>query len=146
MAKMPPSVCSFRLGSLWLGVDVQRVREVVVAQGRTRLPLAPPAVRGLMNLRGEIVTLIDLRERLGLHHPGADEVTDESVHMVVMADGVSVSLLVDEVGEVMDVGSATVPVPDTLRGRLRDFLVGVRELPDRLLLILDLDATLDVPV
>lgn len=58
--------CTFHLDSLFLGIEVLRVQEVIRAQPMTHVPLAPPAVKGLINLRGQIVTAIDLRDRFGL--------------------------------------------------------------------------------
>ncbi|HTU90363.1 MAG TPA: chemotaxis protein CheW [Gemmataceae bacterium] len=134
--------CTFFLDGLRFGVDVQKVQEVVPYQEMTRVPLAPPTVRGLLNLRGQIVTGIDLRRRLEL-----EERPEGSLPMNVVLRGEDspVSFLVDEIGEVIDVSAADCePPPDTLRGRAREVIQGVYALPDELLLILDTAKTLDL--
>ena len=87
--------CTFFLDGLRFGVDVQKVQEVVPYQEMTRVPLAPPAVRGLLNLRGQIVTGIDLRHRLDLP-PRADDRLP--VNVVLRGEDSPVSFLVDEIG------------------------------------------------
>jgi purine-binding chemotaxis protein CheW len=128
-------LCTFHVDGHLYGVDVTGVQEVIRGQDVTRAPLAPRAVRGLINLRGEIVTAIDLRRRL--HLP--DRATDGPATSVVLrtAEGV-VSLLVDEVGDVVEVsGDAFEPPPPTLDGVARDLIRGAYKLRDRLLLVLD---------
>src|SRR5262249_1717531 len=95
-------LCTFFLDGLRFGVDVQKVQEVVPYQEMTRVPLAPPTVRGLLNLRGQIVTGIDLRRRLEL-----PERPTEGLPMNVVLRGADspVSFLVDEIGEVIDVAA-----------------------------------------
>src|SRR3954469_16736206 len=92
--------CTFYLGAHSFGLDVLKVQEIIRYQEMTRVPLAPPVVRGLINLRGQIVTAIDLRRRLELHDRPADQFP---VNVVVYTDDGAVSLLVDEIGDVMDV-------------------------------------------
>jgi purine-binding chemotaxis protein CheW len=134
--------CTFHLGGHYLGVEVVRVQEVVRHQEMTRVPLAPPAVRGLINLRGQIVTAIDLRRRLDL--PDRPD-TDRPVNVVVQTDDGAVSLLVDEIGDVLHVpGAAFEGPPDTLRGPARELIRGAYKLDGRLLLVLDTDRLLDV--
>src|SRR3954454_16474957 len=90
--------CTFTVDGHYFGVDVLRVQEVIRAQPMTRVPLAPPVVRGLINLRGQIVTAIDLRRRLGMPDRAADR---PPVNVVVRTDDGAVSLLVDEIGDVI---------------------------------------------
>jgi purine-binding chemotaxis protein CheW len=132
-------VCTFLLGSLLLGIDVQQVQEVLRSQPMTRVPLAPRAVRGLLNLRGQIVTAIDLRERLGL--PSGDG--GGTMNVVVRSEEGAVSLLVDEIGDVLETDAALYEAPPgTLEGPARDLVRSVYKLPDRLLLILETERTL----
>lgn len=134
--------CTFFLDGLRFGVDVQKVQEVVPYQEMTRVPLAPPAVRGLLNLRGQIVTGIDLRRRLELPERPAECLP---MNVVLRGEDSPVSFLVDEIGEVMEVSSdACQPPPDTLRGQARELIQGVYPLPDELLLVLDTAKTLDL--
>ena len=95
-----PRFCTFHLGELYLGIPVTRVQEVIRYQERTRVPLVSAVVHGLINLRGEIVTTIDLRHRLELE-PRAEG--QEPINVVVRSDDGVVSLLVDEISDVFEV-------------------------------------------
>jgi purine-binding chemotaxis protein CheW len=111
------------------------VQEVMRTLEMTPVPLAPHAVRGLINLRGQIVTAIDLRRRLGLPERAADQ---EPMNVVMRTDDGAVSLLVDEIGDVIEVNEdAFEPPPDTLQGDARALIKGVYKLNGQLLLILD---------
>jgi purine-binding chemotaxis protein CheW len=132
--------CTFYLGDLFLGIEVLQVQEVIRAQAMTRVPLAARAVRGLINLRGQIVTAIDLRERLGLPPLEAGR---EPMNVVVRTDEGAVSLLVDEIGDVMETEEATYEVPpETIDPAARELIHGVYKLADRLLLVLDTEKAL----
>ena len=133
--------CTFHLGELFLGIEVLEVQEVIRAQTMTRVPLAPRAVRGLINLRGQIVTAIDLRERLGLP-PRSDG--RDPMHVVVQTEEGAVSLLVDEIGDVLDTDEQHCEAPPTLAPSARELIRGVYQLPERLLLILDTDRVLEI--
>lgn len=134
--------CSFFLDGLRFGVDVQEVQEVVPFQEMTRVPLAPPTVRGLLNLRGMIVTGIDLRRRLELPAAPAGGLP---MNVVIRGEDSLVSLLVDDIGEVIEVpADACEPPPETLPGRIRELIAGVYPLADELLLVLDTARTLDL--
>jgi purine-binding chemotaxis protein CheW len=127
--------CTFLLDGQHYGIDVREVQEVVRYQEMTRVPLAPAVVRGLINLRGQIVTAIDLRRRLDLPDRPADR---PPVNVVVATDDGAVSLLVDEIGDVLPVSEqAFERPPETLRGAARDLIRGAYKLDDRLLLVLD---------
>lgn len=127
--------CTFFLGDHYLGVDVLRVQEIIRHQPMTRVPLASPVVRGLINLRGQIVTALDLRRRLALPDRPGDRLP---VNVVLQTDDGAVSLLVDEIGDVLEVPeSAFERPPETLRGPARDLIRGAYKLNGRLLLILD---------
>jgi purine-binding chemotaxis protein CheW len=134
--------CSFFLDGLRFGVDVQKVQEVVPYQEMTRVPLAPPTVQGLLNLRGQIVTGIDLRRRLELTERPAGSLP---MNVVLRGEDSPVSFLVDDIGEVIEVAAdACERPPETLRGRVRELIEAVYPLPDELLLILDTVKTLDL--
>jgi purine-binding chemotaxis protein CheW len=101
------------------------------------VPLAPSDVRGLINLRGQIVTAVDLRRRLELPDRAAG---DLPVNVVVRTEDGAVSLLVDEIGDVLEVpAEAFERPPETLRGTARELIRGTYKLDGRLLLILDID-------
>lgn len=120
------------------------MQEVIRHQTMTRVPLSPAAVAGLINLRGQIVTAIDLRRRLGLKDrpPGT-----LPMNVVVRAEEGAVSLLVDEIGDVVEVSeNAFEAPPDTLHGEARRLVEGVYKLPERLLHVLALAPALAVGV
>jgi purine-binding chemotaxis protein CheW len=130
-------LCTFSLDSLLFGVEVVNVQEVIRYQEMTKIPLASAMVRGLINLRGQIVTAIDMRARLGL-----PALSDEHQPMNVVLrtnDGV-VSLLVDEIGDVLELdGREFERPPETLSGVFREVVLGVYKLEARLLLLLDVE-------
>jgi len=130
-----PEVCTFEVAGHLFGINAVEVQEIMQAQRITRVPLAPAGVAGLLNVRGELVTAIDLRSRLGFPARAADE---SSMNIVLRtADGV-VSFLVDGVGEVVKIAEAACePVPPTLRGPARALTDGVVKLSGRLLLRLN---------
>jgi purine-binding chemotaxis protein CheW len=135
--------CTFYLGEQCFGLDVLKVQEIVIHQATTRVPLAHPMIRGLINLRGQIVTAIDLRCRLELPPRAADL---EPVNIVVQTDDGAVSLLVDEIGDVLEVTAEQFErPPETLQGVARDLIRGAYKLPDRLLVILDTDLVVSLP-
>ena len=127
--------CTFQVDQLYLGVDVLQVQEVLKAQQMTPVPLADDTVRGLMNLRGQIVTAFDLRRRLGV----ADRSDGiPAMHVVVRTPEGPVSLLVDEIGDVLEIDSDKFePVPETLQGMPRELIRGAYKLDGRLLMVLD---------
>ena len=132
--------CTFFVDGLYFGLDVLRVQEIIRLQQMTRVPLAPREVRGLINLRGQIVTAIDLRHRLGLSDRPLDQTP---VNVVVRTQDGAVSLLVDEIGDVLDVGENLFePSPETLHRSARELVRGAYKLENRLMLLLDLDRVL----
>ncbi len=134
-------LCTFKLNGYDFGVEVSKVQEVLKRLPTTRVPLAPGAVAGLVNLRGEIVTAIDLRLRFGYpdRAPGA-----AAMNVVVRtAEGVF-SFVVDAVGDFVDAAEADFePPPDTVSGDARRLIRGAYKLKDRLLLALDAEAAAD---
>lgn len=127
--------CTFFLDGLCFGVPVRDVQEVLRYQEMTPAPLASDVVSGLINLRGEIVTAINLRRRLEM---GPLPDGEQPMNVVVRAEGEVVSLLVDEIGDVLDVDpDAFEEPPETVEGVARELIHGVFKLEDRLLLVLD---------
>jgi len=128
-------LCTFVLEDLLFGIDVKHVQEVIRYQEMTAVPLAPSIIRGLINLRGQIVTAIDMRARFGLGSRKDDELPMNVV--VRTADGV-VSMLVDEIGDVLEVEERSFErTPETLAARFREHVRGVYKLEGQLLLLLD---------
>lgn len=128
---------TFYLGREYLGVDVLRVQEVLRKQVMTPIPQAPDDIAGLINLRGQIVTAIDLRRRLGM--PCLEEGL-ESMNVIVRGDEGPVSLLVDDIGDVVEVPVDSLEArPETMAGSAAAFLRGIHKLPQSLLAVLDVD-------
>jgi purine-binding chemotaxis protein CheW len=129
--------CTFFLKKHFFGVPVQQVQEVIRYQEMTRVPLVPDIVRGLINLRGQIVTAIDLRRCLDMPERAPGELP---MNVVVRTAEGAVSLLVDEIGDVIEVKPETFePPPETLQGPARSMVRGVYKLNGRLLLALDME-------
>jgi purine-binding chemotaxis protein CheW len=134
--------CTFHVDGHYFGLDVLKVQEIIRYQDMTRVPLAPPVVRGLINLRGQIVTAIDLRRRLALSDRPADQLP---LNVVVQTDDGAVSLLVDEIGDVLEVSEQLFErPPETLTPAARELIRGAYKLQDRLLLILDPERAVSV--
>jgi purine-binding chemotaxis protein CheW len=135
-------LCTFSLAGFHFGLEVEEVQEVLRFQEMTRVPLAAREVEGLINLRGQIVTAIDLRRRLGMPPLPADQLP---MNVVVRTDDGAVSLLVDQIGDVVEVDDdAFEAPPETLTGLPREVTRGVYKLNRRLLLILDIARILSV--
>jgi purine-binding chemotaxis protein CheW len=132
---------SCRVGHLLVGVDVDAVQEVTAGGELTPVPLAPPVVSGLLNLRGQIVTAIDLRRSLQL----ADRpVGQPAINLILRAEGGSVGLVVDSVGDVLDVRQDDFEEPPgTVSGHLRDLITGVYKLDRGLLLVLNTERVME---
>ena len=132
---------TFHVGKYLFGVDVSLVQEVVRLQSITPVPLAAPEIAGLINLRGEVLTAIDLRVRMGMPKAESDR---DPVNVVIRVDNEPVSLLVDEIGGVLEVSQVPFEqTPATVDDRVRDLLLGAYTLPDRLLLALNARQVLD---
>ncbi|HKT47150.1 MAG TPA: chemotaxis protein CheW [Candidatus Acidoferrales bacterium] len=133
-------LCTFYAGGGYFGIPVERVQEVVKPQPLTPVPLAPKVVRGLINLRGQILTAVDLGYRLGLRDLGDPT---KLMNVVVRTDESPISFLVDEIGDVLDVDEhAFENPPETLQGEMRDLIEGAYKLEGRLLLSLNTARTL----
>jgi len=134
---MSTRLVTFTLEDRSYGISVNAVQEVLRGLPRTRIPLAPSALSGLINLRGQVLTAIDLRDQLGLPSRPADL---EPMLVVIRVSGEPVALLVDSIGSVVDVAADQFePPPDTLSGQSRQLILGAYKLSDRLLLALDVD-------
>lgn len=140
----PDGYVSFRVAGQWLGIPVVLVQEVLNAQAISPIPHAPREVAGFLNLRGQIVTAVDLRVRLGL---AAREEGEGFMNVVVRDHGELFSLLVDEVGDVVEVGSDHLgPTPATLDEHWRECCEGVIKLKSGLLVVLNVAALLQIDV
>lgn len=123
------------VGDLCFGVELAQVQEVTYGSALTRLPLASSRVSGLLNLRGQIIAVTDLRRCLDLDERPAGDVP---VHLILQMEDGHISLLVDRVGDVVDVDERDFELPpETMRGRARELIRGAYKLDDGLLLALD---------
>ena len=160
-ARRTQQLCTFRLAGLYFGVPANTVQEMIRTSSHTRVPLVSPVIHGLVNLRGEIVTTIDLRHRLGFppadrgQHIDDDDNTAGSdssdsgpivaTNVVIRTGDTAVSLVVDAIGDVITVDNASFEaVPTTLNEQCRAVVDGIYQLDDELLLTIDLDRLLDV--
>ncbi len=131
---------SFKLGDEEFGVDIMQVQEIIRMQNITSVPNAPDFVEGVINLRGRVIPIIDLRKRFGLEQKAHDKSTRI---IVVKVDEITVGLVVDEVSEVLRIPKETVePPPPIVAGVESEYISGVGKLEDRLLILLDLSKTL----
>lgn len=131
---------TFYLDREEFGVPIERVREVVRVPDITRVPEAPPHIRGVVNLRGRILPVVELRTRLGL---APLEVTARSRLVVADSRGRRLGMLVDRSGQVLKVPeSAVIPPPPDAVSAHTDYVTGVARLETRLIILLDLDRAL----
>ena len=130
------------IGDHMFGLPIFRVQDVFVPVGLTRVPLAPPEVAGILNLRGRVVTAIDMRSRLDF---GEREAGKPVMAIGIEFKGESYGLLVDAVGEVMQLhNSACEAKPTNLDPRLSRVAAGIYRLEGQLMVVLDVDRVLDI--
>lgn len=135
---------TFLVADPFFGVDVHSVQEVLRAQQMSRVPKTPEVSEGLIHLRGEIVTAIDMRRRLKLP---PREIDQPRANVVIRTDDGAVSLLVDEIGDVLDVDAATYErPPQNFDAVVQDLIRDVCKLKDWLLLVLDPERSVDLSV
>jgi purine-binding chemotaxis protein CheW len=142
-------LCTFWLNDIYFGINVQHVQEVIRPQVMTRVPLASPDVCGLINLRGQIITVIDLQKRLDIDIE--EDLSDSQLkqesgfNIVVCFDNEIVSLLVDDVGDVLEFSENTFQLPPaTLKGKMRQVLAGAYPLTAGFLLVVDIEKILNI--
>lgn len=134
--------CTFFLDGHYFGVEVEKVQEVRHHSEMTRVPLTASVIEGLLNLRGQIVSAIDLRKRLELRERPAGE---RPKNVVVQTDDGVVSLLVDDIGDVIEVNEDSFEgPPEMLKGVARELVRGVHKLDGALLLVLDTEKAVNV--
>ena len=135
---------TFFVADLFFGVDVLHVQEVLRFQAMTPVPKAQWAVEGLINLRGQIVTAIDMRRRLGMPPRAGNK---SPMNIVIRTSDGAVSLLVDEIGDVLEMDAGTYEqTPENLDPAARELIHGVYKLKDKLLLVLDANLAVQTAV
>ena len=134
--------CTFTLGTLHIGLPVEQVQEILRPQDVTTVPLVDPVVHGLINLRGQIVTAIDLRVRLQL--PPREE-GEGCMNVVINHLDEPISLLVDLIGDVVEVSEDNFELPpESLSGPARELVLGAYKLDNKLLLVLDIERAISL--
>src|SRR5438132_7750146 len=130
----------FQLGAELYGVEISRVHEIIRLQAVTRVPRTPTFVEGVINLRGKVIPVVDLRRRFGL--PTAEHTRASRIVVVEIGDQV-VGIIVDGVSEVLRVSSGTIEPPSpVVAGVDSEYIHGIAKLPERLVILLDLDRVL----
>ena len=131
---------TFSIGDEEFGVDILKVQEIIRTMEITKVPKAPDFVEGVINLRGKVIPIIDLRKRFGM----ATRVHDKDTRIIVIEiNNMIVGFVVDSVSEVLRISADTVePPPPVVAGVESEYIKGVGKLADRLLIMLDLDRLL----
>ena len=130
----------FDLSTESYGVDIGAVREIIRLQEITRVPRTPEFVEGVINLRGGVIPVIDLRKRFAL--PVADETSDNRI-VVVDISGQNIGVVVDAVTEVLRISSDSIEPPSSvITTSESEYLLGIAKLDDRLIILLDLNQVL----
>lgn len=131
---------TFSIGEEEFGVNILKVQEINRTMEITKVPRSPEFVEGVINLRGKVIPIIDLRRRFGLVHKAEDK---DTRIIVIEINSVIVGFVVDAVSEVLRIPASTVePPPPVVAGVESDYISGVGQLKDRLLIMLDLDRLL----
>ncbi|MEN6462945.1 MAG: chemotaxis protein CheW [Syntrophomonas sp.] len=123
------------------GIPITQVQEIIPMASPTRLPQAPDFVEGIINLRGRIIPIIDLKKRFGM---GSSGITSETRSVVVEVEKSTVGIIVDEVSEVLRLPNSSIEAPPAVLGGITaEYLTGVGKLEDRLLILLDMNKILN---
>lgn len=143
---MAQQICTFYLNSTYFGIPIQEVQEIVRHQTPTRVPLAETDVCGLINLRGQIITVIDLKRRLDMPAETTERLADDAQYNVVINAGDDlVSLQIDRLDDILELSEDEFePPPATLQGTLRQFLQGAYKLASGFLLVLNSAKILEI--
>ena len=127
----------FRMGKEYYGLSISLVREIIKPLPITRFPKSPDYVEGVIDLRGKILPIVNLRKMFGLP---AVEITEETRFVDLQLDGLDVGIVVDQVSEVMHIPTSLIePAPPIVAGVEGKFLNGIARLQDKLILLLNLD-------
>ena len=134
--------CTFQLDDMLFGIDVLNVQEIILPQEMTEVPLAPSVISGLINLRGQVVTAINLGKWLGIE---SEEAGQRSMNVVICTDDEVVSFLVDSIGDVVEPNESSFePPPQTLEDGIQQLINGVYKLDSQLLLVMDVARTVEL--
>lgn len=142
-------ICTFFLSGIYCGIEIEEIQEIVRQQPLTRIPLAPPDICGLMNLRGQVMPVVNLPCRLGLRSAVSDREEETIYNIIVRTVEDVVSFTVDAIEDIVECSIDTFePPPATLTGQMRSLIKGAYKLDQGFLLVLNtqkiLDTTLSV--
>ncbi len=134
---------TFKLGTEEFGVDILKVQEINKMMNITKIPNAPAFIEGVINLRGKIIPIVDLRKRLGFK----EQPYDKSTRIIVVElEGLVLGFIVDSVSEVLRIPENTIePPPSMVAGIESEYIEGVGKLDDRLLILLELKKVFSSP-
>ncbi len=133
---------TFYVADRLYGIDVTMVQEITKKMTITKVPLAPPFVYGLINLRGQIATAVGLRELFIL---AKDENVQDQMNVVCKDEGMLLSLVIDRIGDVIEVEDKDFePTPDTINNSVGRFMSGVYKIPGQLLSIIDVKKIIEI--
>ena len=133
----------FDLASQAYGVDIGAVREIIPLQEITRVPTTPEFIEGVINLRGKVIPVVDLRRRLGL--PSGEENKENRI-VVIDVGGQDIGTVVDAVTEVIRISTESVEMPSSpITSADSEYLMGIAKIDDRLIILLDLESVLPSP-
>jgi purine-binding chemotaxis protein CheW len=140
IGEMLEQIISFNVGKEEYGVEIQTVKEVIRLREITRLPKAPTFVKGVINLRGDVIPIIDLREKFSLEE---EDYTEKTRVIVVEVEGKSIGMVVDSVSHVARLAEDQIEPPPSLVGGLSgEYIRGVGKLGERLIVLLNIDRIL----
>ncbi|MEZ4741758.1 MAG: chemotaxis protein CheW [Bdellovibrionota bacterium] len=131
---------TFIIANHLYGINVMQVQEIVKAMKTTQVPLAKNYVHGLINLRGQVATAIELRKLLNIH----EDAPEESMNVVCRVDGNLISFMVDKISDVIEVSQDEFePPPNSVPKDIKDLMVGVYKLKNELLSIIDVESIIN---
>ena len=135
-------VVSFNLANEEYAIEIEKIKEIILVEGITRVPQMPDYIEGIINLRGNVIPVLDLRKRFGMTGVGIEEETRIVVSR--MAEKI-IGLIVDSVSQVMKIPNDDIePPPDTIAGLAGDYLTGVGKVDQRMIMMLDIDKVLSI--
>jgi len=135
-------VVAFRLDNEEYAVDILAVQEIIRPTAITRVPKAPAFVKGVINLRGNVVPVINLRKRFGINK---EDLTDNNARIIILnIDEIKIGITVDSVTEVIRIGSEDIEEPNLIESIDKKFVEGVGKYDDRLLILLNLEEILEL--
>ncbi len=131
----------FKLGQEVFGLDISKVKEIIVYQNTTKIPGSSEIIEGIINLRGRVIPIIDLRKKLNFKE---DKITN-GTRIVVVETQITVGIVVDSVSEVLMIAANLIEKPSTMitTNVCDNYIEGIANMEDRLVIILDLERVID---